>query len=70
MGRAAQLPDELVSEVQELVRAGEYPSFEKAVQGLVREALRNRRGSGPPDPRDLPPSERPTDSDPGDVNWF
>jgi Arc/MetJ-type ribon-helix-helix transcriptional regulator len=70
MGSEATLPDELAAEVRELVRAGEYPTFQDAVEGLVREALRKRRGSGPPDPRDLPPSERPTDVDADDVNWF
>lgn len=69
MARTVEIPAELVAEVEDVVEAGEYPSVEAAVKGLLVEALRNRRGPPSPD-RNLPPSERPTDVDADDVNWF
>lgn len=65
-----ELSQDVVAEIQDLVEAGEYPDLRAAGEGLVREALRNRQGAPGRPERNLPPSERPTDVDADDVNWF
>ncbi len=76
MATEVTIPDGIELRVRRLVEAGEYPSFQAAVEELLREGLDAHEGGGgsgpwrPPGPDDLPPGERPTTVDPSDVNWM
>jgi Arc/MetJ-type ribon-helix-helix transcriptional regulator len=65
------LPPELMAEVEDLVRLGEFPDARAAVVELVRVGLsyRYRRSPTPAMPRE--PRDLPRSPDlPGDVNWI
>lgn len=64
--RSVELPPDLVSEVEELVRAGFYSTFEGAVINLVRLGIASLKSSPPRKipPGSVPMPERPSIPDP------
>lgn len=68
-----ELPPELMAEVEDLVRLGEYPDAPAAVVELVRIGLgyRYRRSPRPVVPPEPPaPRGPPQPGLPDDVNWI
>lgn len=72
MGQKVSLPDHILRDVQKLVDKGIYPDMTSAISELVRLGLQQKkqkgkqRGGKP----DLPSSEKPTSTEPHDVNWM
>lgn len=66
------LPSEVLAEVEDLVRFGEFPDAATGIVALVREGLsyRYRRTSTPPMPVDRDPQGPRGPGLPGDVNWI
>ena len=66
-----RLPPELMAEVEDLVRLGEFPDAPTAVVELVRQGLgyRYRRSPTPAMPPPVEPRV-PAPAPPDDVNWI
>lgn len=73
---AVAVPDAIARRIQELVAAGQYGSFQSAVEDLLRRGLASLERSPMPPPPPPPPGVRdpgddmPIDVNPArDVNW-
>ncbi len=68
------LPADIAEILGTLVESGEYPTTDVAAATLIRRALSTPRARPRGDPStlpvELPPSERPIEWKPGDVNWM
>ena len=66
-------PSEVVAELDDLVRLGEFPDRAAAVVELVRQGLSYRYRRSPSPPMPLAPNEPPGRREPrlpDDVNWI
>lgn len=65
-----RLPSEVLAEVEDLVRLGEFPDPATAVVELVRQGLSYRYRRSPSPVMPVGPEPRvPAPSPPDDVNW-